>query len=327
MNVPVHQQPNSYKDKPNTFLYNAFQKVPNGILIVNSDMNIIFANNYMYQYLSISPYSIDGPASDNPFPCLLSKNTGFQCKQRQCCKNCAIQNSLNRIFSEGADVEGITFSQTYFNNGKETSRWFLISGNPLFFDNEVYGILSFADITFYKHKELRLLEKLELDLSTNTLNKHSLLKYINQLVSTANKKHFTLCMMDFDCFKEINDQHGHLMGDEVLKTFSCISQNNIRTNDIIGRYGGEEFIFAFPDTSLEEAVKIIIRIQKEVKDHFSSILTYPVSFSAGMIHVNIKANKSLKCTELINRVDRLLYKAKEHGKNRLVTANKEYQFL
>jgi len=324
INMPA-QQHDKPIENPNTLFYNAFQNASNGILIVNADMNIVFANNYMFQNFGFSSYLPGNLTFCKLFTGSLSSNIGFQCRQTQDCENCVIRNSLYKIICYGSAVEGITFNHSCFTGKKEKLKWFLINGNPLFFDNGIYGMLTFVDITLYKHKEKQLLKRLELDLSTHTLNKHSLLKNIDGLLTEGNKGYFTLCMIDFDCFKKLNDQHGHIMGDEVLKKFSQISRKNIRTNDMIGRYGGDEFIFAFPDTGLEEAAAIIIRIQKQVKEYFSNLLPYLISFSAGMLHVN--AYQTATSTGLINQVDKLMYQAKEHGKNRIVTINKEYQFF
>ncbi|MEA4847972.1 MAG: sensor domain-containing diguanylate cyclase [Clostridiaceae bacterium] len=323
MNVPI-QKRGRPTEELNALFYNAFQSISNGILIVSDDMDIVFANDFMFENFGFSPDAPDNTFC-SLFPGLQPPNAGFQCKQMQDCENCILRNSLNKILCDRAAVEGVTFSHTNFIDQEENSKWFLLSGSPLFYNNEVYGILTFVDITLCKHKEQQLLKKLELDLSTNTLNKHSLFKNINKLLSAGNMEHFTLCMMDFDCFKKINDNYGHIMGDKVLNTFSYISRKNIRANDIIGRYGGEEFIFMFPDTGLEDAARVIIRIQKEVKDHFSGLLSYPVSFSAGMLHM--EAYQSLTCMELINQVDKLMYQAKENGKNRIMTINKEYRFF
>ncbi len=133
-------------------------------------------------------------------------------------------------------------------------------------------------------------------------------------------------MTDFDDFKEINDQYGHTMGDKVLRAFSHISHKNIGSSDILGRYGGEEFVFIFLETSLLDAIKSISRIQSELKESFGNILPHPVTFSAGLAYIDAQACRCMGCTGLINLADNLLYQAKNRGKNRIVTSDSEHCF-
>jgi diguanylate cyclase (GGDEF)-like protein len=193
--------------------------------------------------------------------------------------------------------------------------------------NEKYALLTFTDITSLKKQEDCLRKALALDLATGTLNKYSLMDSLQKLTdSCTSGGGFTICMIDFDNFKEVNDVYGHLMGDRVLETFSDIARKHIRKRDILGRYGGEEFIFVFPDSSEEMSLRILQRIQRELQKFFEADLKIPVTFSAGLIYVDNKEYEFPKSSDLIGSVDKMLYRAKTHGRNRAVCSKGEILF-
>jgi len=261
------------------------------------------------------------------FQCSNLKDNNFICGQASKCKNCAIRNGLDNILNNKVSVEDMLISHTSIIGENKKTKWFNVNGSPIIYKDNLYAILSFTDVTQHKHHEDFLLEQLELDLITGAINKYSLLDYINELMKPKKERcRFTICMTDFDDFKKINDQYGHLMGDRVLKIFSKISRKNIRNSDIFGRYGGEEFVFIFMNTKQEQALKRIQKIQKELKLYFEEILVSPITFSAGMIYVNKDFSHLSNYTDIISSVDKMLYKAKSNGKNRIVTNTGEYNF-
>ncbi len=282
----------------------AYNELASGVLIFDLSYHIVFANKQIFDYLGVDKLYGDDYAG------LYSS------------LNKDIPGVLNKILESQMPSEGLTIK---LRSGEHSSKWLLVHGKTFEINNSIYILLSAMDISACKNKEQILLSELELDLSTRTLNKYSLLKSISRQVSSTEQMPFTLCMLDFDGFKDINDNHGHLMGDEVLKIFAHISKKNIRTSDIIGRYGGEEFVFLFPNVEVEQAAEIIIRIQHEVNEHFSSILPL-VSFSAGLLYIDPLTASDLDSSSIINQADKLLYEAKARGKNQIVTPAGDYLF-
>jgi diguanylate cyclase (GGDEF)-like protein len=116
------------------------------------------------------------------------------------------------------------------------------------------------------------------------------------------------------------------VGDKVLVTFSEIARKHIRKKDIIGRYGGEEFVFIFPETNQSQAFRILKRIHNELRLFFTQYMELPVTFSAGIVHVDHNECDLQNSNDLIGSVDRMLYRAKKRGRNRAVFESGEILF-
>jgi len=125
-----------------------------------------------------------------------------------------------------------------------------------------------------------------------------------------------LLLLDIDHFKNINDTHGHLIGDEVLKNFSHLLQENLRADDLIGRYGGEEFVVILRNISLREAEVLATRLIEQVRLHRSRENTlWGCTISAGLVSFqsDMEAHYSW-----LQRADHAMYQAKDGGRDCLV---------
>lgn len=133
-------------------------------------------------------------------------------------------------------------------------------------------------------------------------------------------KPFSAVMIDIDHFKSFNDRFGHSVGDEVLRLVAERSRSALRTLDVIGRYGGEEFCVLLPETGLEAAVLVGERLRQSVGGS-------PLPSQAGELGVTISLGVAELQTgeslaSLLNRADEALYAAKEGGRNRVVSAGR-----
>lgn len=130
---------------------------------------------------------------------------------------------------------------------------------------------------------------------------------------------FSLCLMDVDHFKKVNDTYGHLAGDRVLSHFGQLLRRRFRVEDLRGRWGGEEFIMAFRHESKDTMKGALQRVLDELTtipfkgDHDE---TFYVSFSAGL--VSFPADETA-LERLLKRADERLYLAKEAGRCRIVS--------
>ncbi|HUI44954.1 MAG TPA: diguanylate cyclase [Nitrospirota bacterium] len=126
------------------------------------------------------------------------------------------------------------------------------------------------------------------------------------------EKTFSCIIGDIDHFKSVNDQYGHLAGDDVLKEVSHRLKSIIRAYDIVGRYGGEEFLIILPGTDIEQAWHFAERIRMAVKE--PRVVTAPVTISLGVTCFE-EADQTID--DMIKRADDALYRAKNAGRDRV----------
>ncbi|KHO39938.1 hypothetical protein OR62_03535 [Clostridium tetani] len=151
------------------------------------------------------------------------------------------------------------------------------------------------------------------DYLTKVYNYGTIIEIIERQIKYSKRKGETFCilMIDIDDFKSVNDNFGHVFGDEILIKISKEIKKNIRKNDYVGRFGGEEFIVIFNNTELSEAIIISERIRKSIEklEFFRSL---KITISGG-----VKEYFNESCKEIIDAADNFLYKAKGLGKNRI----------
>ncbi len=173
------------------------------------------------------------------------------------------------------------------------------------------------------HMLLSLYRQASRDPLTRLVNRRILMKQLELEIDNFQQqpeRPLSILLMDLDRFKRVNDTYGHLVGDQVLVDFSELLQSCVRSSDIAGRYGGEEFMVLLPDSDIETARQIADRIhsgchQRNIEidgkqfDHNS--FNYTVSIGVAQLHVGEQGLK------LIERVDDGLYDAKSRGRDQV----------
>ena len=178
-----------------------------------------------------------------------------------------------------------------------------------------------------ENEKRKITEVANRDQLTNAFSRHHLFEKLVVLYEEAirHQKKITIAMIDIDFFKKINDTHGHLTGDFVLKEFARIIMDNIRTYDFLARYGGEEFLIVIPYTDLENAFALVNRILELVREkRFKFNNEYhQITFSCGIAHSDEVINENIKAElfsqKLIDLADSRLYLAKKTGRNQICT--------
>lgn len=127
----------------------------------------------------------------------------------------------------------------------------------------------------------------------------------------------SIIFLDIDNFKDINDCHGHHVGDLVLQGFADFLRSQIRGEDMAGRWGGEEFVLALPCTGPEGAIKLARRLLRNIGKH-SFVQGLPVTFSAG---IACHPDEARRVDELVELADARMYQAKRNGRNQVCTTS------
>ncbi|WP_241113895.1 GGDEF domain-containing protein [Neobacillus citreus] len=224
-------------------------------------------------------------------------------------------------------------------------KWKVIIGTALFFSVLKYVTHFIEEDSFNRIETVALILESFVDgailftVSYFVLRHNKLVKYMEKLIivdsltGLYNRRYFDLymektipfhqrinsplilIMVDIDHFKKINDNYGHLCGDEALKHISDMIKRNVRTSDAYVRFGGEEFAIMLPNTDLGEGQRFAERLRKAVNQsdftHYNEHI--PISISLG-----VSLYKGENVEGFIEKADKALYKAKENGRNQVV---------
>ena len=183
--------------------------------------------------------------------------------------------------------------------------------------NGVGFLITITDVTDYVFTMRYLEELASIDALTKTFNRRYFFECTMVELEKARegKGSISLMIFDIDFFKRVNDEYGHQAGDAVLRNVSEICKGCIRSNDILGRYGGEEFVVFFPNTAPEEAVDIANRIKQTIEN--SETLcggkSIKVTVSFGITGTRSLKDETIGC--FFKAADNALYKAKTAGRN------------
>lgn len=220
---------------------------------------------------------------------------------------------------------GGTWNGEQINKRKDGSLYYEDSRITPIYNKEgklTYYLAVKHDITERKLLETKLKEIAIRDPLTNTYNRWYLMERFNQIIDNYKrvKNPFSLVILDIDFFKEINDSYGHQAGDYILTNFANIVNQNIRSYDIFGRYGGEEFILLLPDTDKGNAYILVKRILNIIrnKPFIYEDIGIKLTFSSGIIESSEISLDKVSVDGLIKVADSRLYEAKQTGRNKIV---------
>jgi two-component system cell cycle response regulator len=164
----------------------------------------------------------------------------------------------------------------------------------------------------------RLEELATTDPLTRLLNRRAMLERLSAEVDRARRfrSQLSMLMVDVDYFKSINDQHGHLVGDTILRQLATLLANAARTVDVVARYGGEEFVMILPETATDGAVVFAERLREMVRQHRFEVdanRIFHLTCSVGV--ATFPSPRVTSTDDLFARADEALYRAKSGGRN------------
>ena len=226
------------------------------------------------------------------------------------------KNQIRKGLEEKVPVR-VTIKK-YSKAGKEY--WLDLSINPLFNDQGVatYIVSIQRDVTDYINTQNQLKILSRTDPLTGLINR----RVFDELTESEFSRYkrslysYTLLVLDIDHFKLINDQYGHSVGDDVLKSLSTLCEESLRRNDKIARIGGEEFCVILPDTRKEAATELAEKLRKIIANKVFSFdgLDIVITVSIGVSEVK---ESDYNYVEIFKRADGNLYRAKRKGRNQV----------
>lgn len=151
-----------------------------------------------------------------------------------------------------------------------------------------------------------------MDQLTGLYNRRKLDQVLSEQIDLASRYDtpFSVLLLDVDFFKKVNDTYGHLMGDQLLQDLSHILTKKIRSVDILGRWGGEEFLIILPNCQLAGAMQLAEKIRLAIAEtSFQNVGARTVSIGAS------DYKKGDQVEQLLQRADHALYQAKKSGRN------------
>ena len=214
------------------------------------------------------------------------------------------RDNSRRMGDSEAEIKGIT------KMGEEIRLDVAIASTTLV--NEKINIATLRNIT----RELELIEKASIDHLTQVSNRRQFDEYLDKEIERS-RRYQTACsvlLVDVDNFKQINDQHGHQVGDFVLQNVASFLQSNIRPSDTVGRWGGDEFIILCPEMHFENLKSFGDRLIMGITTLRDRLPLTP-TLSIGATSIN--AGEVVSKKAIIRRADEALYEAKAQGRNQI----------
>jgi diguanylate cyclase (GGDEF)-like protein len=245
------------------------------------------------------------------------------------CNLCLVDPSVSRKHAEIRPVSTGFFlidcrstNGTHVNDHPVSSSR-LKDGDTIRIGTWIFRFLTGENVESLYHEEIHRLTII--DGLTGAYNKRYLLDALSSELSRASRHHrpLALILIDVDHFKQLNDTHGHLAGDDALRELTSCLREAVRREDVVARYGGEEFVMVLPETTRDGAVQLAERLRQAIAEHtfHSREIEFRMTVSIGV--AAIEAAEVLTSEEFIARADARMYQAKKAGRDRVCAGGEE----
>jgi diguanylate cyclase (GGDEF)-like protein/PAS domain S-box-containing protein len=305
-------------ERARIYLAHIMESMGDGMVVIDRDYTVVQANSAAAASLGVEKEEM----------------TGRKCyeiihRQESPCRDPHVVCPMPAVFERDETVKVL---HTHMNSSRD-ERHIEITASPLKDrSGETFAMVeTYRDIMEKKVDDalVNLVQKLneaqthlkhmaDTDELTGLKNRRSIMERLEEEFQRAKRSHrpLSLIMLDIDHFKLINDAHGHLFGDFVLKMIALRIKDSLRKHDILGRVGGEEFLIVAPDSGAEESVHVAERVRRSISAKPIGDKTAEVgaTLSAG---VTVMTAQDATADMIFSRADTALYKAKEEGRNRV----------
>jgi len=278
------------------------------LIVLDSSLDVISANHAFYRTFNVKPEDTE-------------KQHIYNLGDHQW-NIPRLRVLLEDILASAAHFDNFEVEHDFPGIGKRTM---LLNARKIYRrkDQTQLILLAIEDVTERVLMENKLKTLASHDELTSCLNFRAIMELLeNEIARSARyKKVFTMVMVDIDQFKNINDKYGHIAGSEILSAFAKTLKNSVRNVDIVGRYGGDEFIIVLPETDSQEALLVLERVRNSlgslrvISSSIKNTEEPILQFSAG---VAVFPRNAKNLEELLRAADGALRQAKCEGKNRAV---------
>ncbi|MFZ3193833.1 MAG: GGDEF domain-containing protein [Moraxellaceae bacterium] len=198
-----------------------------------------------------------------------------------------------------------------------------------YFASQIYFVFPFLVLTILtslvylmqaSQREAQILHLSQTDSLTQLYNRRTAQEALTQRLSRSERRPLSVVLLDLDFFKKINDQHGHLVGDRVLMAVAAVLRDSVRQNDLVARFGGEEFLLVLDGMSCNSAKNVAERCRQQIaacvvlNDHGHAV-ALSASFGVACMITN---GDPIPVDEILRQADHALYAAKDAGRNQVV---------
>ncbi len=310
----------------------ALDALRSGVVLIDDEENIVLANSSFSEAVNSTPESLLGKTLDE-----------FEWRDSKTGRKLTTF-PWNESVNNG---ESSTGKRIRFNPAGKSFHTYIVNCTPILDANQNSrgALVSFEDISSIQQANEKLRNTLgDLEESRDRIEKQNqkltVLATRDSLTGCLNRRYFfeqfdhiflktqeqnqTLaCIMtDIDHFKNINDSHGHLFGDQVIKFVAEILDSESRSLDLICRYGGEEFCILMPNISFDEATKIAERLRFSIENLAGKRLDKDVCVTASF-GISASESDTKNPLQLVGQADQALYSAKQQGRNQVIAWSSE----
>jgi len=282
----------------------------NLVFITDFD-EISFANHAFLEFFGVEDINVFQKYNHSILKLFLDEPNALETKNILDIPSEEQGKKLMQIIHNHKDVNRVV----YMNSATQKKKSFFINLSQT--EEENLYLISLTDVTKMQESYVNIAKQAFYDGLTGIYNRTKFNEFLSYEIERASRAphSFSCVLLDIDHFKIFNDTYGHLIGDEILISLTHTIQNNIRTTDKFARWGGEEFIVLLIDTPPEEAREIAEKLRMKIED-----ISHPTagSISASFGVTEYRAGDGIN--SIFKRSDDALYKAKEMGRNRVVSA-------
>jgi len=301
-----------------------FNTVNNGIIILDDDLNVLAWNKWLEIFTKVKEKDILGKNICTYFPYINEKKLKRKAKTVLVTKNPSyLSLDTNRYL---IDIPVSNVTNTIYSSMQQDITILPYDLEKKLICIYIYDNTLMCEINYKLEKaNEELIDMSHRDPLTQIFNRRYFAEQSKKIKSFSQRNNnipFSIITLDIDKFKNINDTYGHLVGDEVIIKVAHIIEEEVRTSDIVARFGGEEFVMLLQDCDLNNSYKVAEKVRQDIaktsiKVHIDTEVKFTVSI--GVAQFNESDNNNIELT--LSRADEALYQAKNSGRNKTIVSN------